>query len=102
MSKIKNNYFPIAWATILGSLAFVHALLMMISVIGGKFTIVTMFLFVWHLIIGVAYVLMLVYAYRKRDTLSKKKINFTVYIGFMLYIFLSFSGCFVVGPGMHL
>ena len=97
----KNNNFPTAWASILGSLAFVHAILMITSVITSKLTIVVMFLFVWHLIIGIAYVLMLIYAYRKRETLSKKKINFAVYIGFILYIFLSFSGCFVVGPGMH-
>ena len=101
MSNIKNNNYPTAWASFLGLLTFIHAALMMASVVGGKFTIVTMFLFVWHLIIGVGYVLILIYAYRKRERLSKRKINFIVYIGFVLYIFLSFSGCFIVGPGMH-
>ena len=98
MSNIKNNNYPTVWVYIFGLLVFFHAMIIIISLATHKINNQSLFILIWHIIIGAGYISMLVYTYKKRKTLSRGKINFLIFAGFILYIFLSFSGCFLMVP----
>ena len=101
-STKSSNYYPIATAILLVIITTLHTLFMATSILSSlrktanlNNYITDASLLFWHILIAVSYIIALVYTYKKRASLSKKRINFIVYMGFLLYIFLSFSGCFI-------
>ena len=102
-----NKHYPIVFATIFSVVVLLHTMLMTgtanpLKALDGHIYWQRVFIMLWHIAIALAYFIAVIYAYKKRDSLSQKKINFLVISGFLLYIFLSFSGCFILSKiSMH-
>ena len=102
-----NKHYPIVFATIFSVAVLLHAILMIgtatpLKALDGHIYWQRVFIMLWHIAIALAYFIAVIYTYKKRDSLSQKKINFLVISGFLLYIFLSFSGCFILSKiSMH-
>ena len=48
----------------------------------------------WNVLTAGVYIAYVIYAYIKREQLLESKINFYIYSGFLLYLFINFAGCF--------
>ena len=95
---MKNSYYPTVIASLLALVVVLHTVFMANAILPIKSAYIDRYisdlsLLVWHILIAVSYIVALIYAYKKRAILSKKRINFIIYLGFLLYFFLSFSAC---------
>ena len=98
----ENRYYPIAYATVFSVAVLLHLMFMVAITAPTINSLGSITVLLWHIAIALAYFIAVIYAYKKRDSLSQKKINFFVISGFFLYIFLSFSGCFILSNiSMH-
>ena len=98
----ENRYYPIAYATVFSVAVLLHLMFMVAITAPVINSLGSITVLMWHIAISLAYFTALIYAYKKRAVLPRKKINFFVMTGFLLYIFLSFSGCFILSSiSMH-
>lgn len=92
-----NTSFPIKIASILVFITILDVLLVSYLILLSPVSVANSAIVLWHIAICIFYIKTTLYAYKNRESFTRNKINFLLYVGFLLYFFFSYVGCVAIG-----